>query len=317
MSLKILFVGDLHARATRPISRLDDDYVSTIMGKIAHVKRLSEDAECDIVIFAGDIVDRPDVPHSVVIRVIREFKKFKKPLYTICGNHDSYGYQGTTISSSALGVMFESGAIKRLDALEMKGVMIYGLHAHDKTVWTVPAGNGPKVLVAHKMLTNIAIPNAGCFLIDDIFKQTNADVILSGDIHTPHIVELGSKLFVNPGSLSRMSINDRDRAPQVAEVIVESDPDDTTVELHTIPGRPAEALFDLKNYSHRMASEAHSKEFVKSYAHVVISVKAETGKVGPALLEYLENNDLDAGFQDGIMSYYSKAENEVLGEIKD
>jgi uncharacterized protein YfcZ (UPF0381/DUF406 family) len=103
----------------------------------------------------------------------------------------------------------------------------------------------------------------------------------------------------------------------VAEVIIETDPDDTTVEMHTIPGRPAETLFDLKNYSHRMASEAHAKEFVKSYAHVVISVKAETGKIGPALAEFLENNDLDAGFQDNVMSYYNRAEGEVLGEIKD
>jgi hypothetical protein len=34
MSLKILFVGDIHLRATRPISRMDEDYAGTIINKI-------------------------------------------------------------------------------------------------------------------------------------------------------------------------------------------------------------------------------------------------------------------------------------------
>lgn len=317
MNLKICFVGDVHLRATRPVSRLDGDYLGTILDKINRIRILSEEANCDLVILAGDVVDRPDCPHSVVMKAIREFRKFKKPLYTIIGNHDVAGFNGSTLNTSALGTMLESGAIKRLDTLEINGVSIYALHAFDKTDWTVPESDGPRVLVAHKMLLPMAIPGADCILIDDVAKTTNADIILSGDIHTNHLVQSNGKLFVNPGSLSRMSINDRDRLPQVAIVTVADNPEDNDVEMHALTSKPSDMVFDLKNYSHRMISEAHTKDFVKSYAHVVISVKAETGKLGPALAEFMEKINLDDKSQECILSYYDRAEADVLKEIRD
>ena len=314
MSLKIFFATDIHLRAIKPISRKDDDFLSNIIQKIDQLREMSSAA--DMVILGGDIFDRPDASHGVVVKAINAFSKFKIPVHTIIGNHDVYGYQGQSMDKTAMGVLLESGVIKKFDSMFINNVAIYGLHAYDKTIWKVPESQSTKVLVAHKMLTNQPFPGESCHLIRDVANDTNADVILSGDIHYPHSVEVNGKLFINPGSLSRLSIADRDRQPQVAEISI-SDNGEVTHGLHQISTRPVETLFDLLNYSQRMASEMHAKDFVKTYARAVISVKAEAHKMAEVLEKFLSENGVETRLHSSVMEYYDRAEKEVLQEIKE
>jgi len=322
MAYKILFITDLHLRASKPVSRLDDDFAATLLAKIAQVRDMSEDA--DVVIMGGDIFDRPDAPHSVVIRAMREFKKFKIPVYTIVGNHDVYGYQGTTVGSTALGELFESGAVERLDFMEIpatkagKPVRIYGLHAFNDTKWAVPAAddNECRILIAHKMLTDKPIPNTECHLVSDVAKLTNAHLVLSGDIHYPHNTVVNGIPFINPGSLGRLSIVDRDRVPQAA-IITFDDYGNMELDIEPLKTRPSESLFNLKDYSNRMASEMHTKNFIKTYAQVVVSIKAEAHKIGDVLGNFLKENNIPGDVQITVNEYYNRAEKEILQEIKE
>ena len=318
MSLKILCVGDIHLRASAPVSRLDKDFLGTIIEKLEQIADMSD--RFDMVILLGDVFDRPDVVHSVVIRAMRVFSMFKTPVYSVVGNHDVPGYQGADLTKSALGVLFESGVVKKLDSMHINNVSIYGLHAYDKTLWTVPDSGSVKILVAHKMVTNNPFPDPdgrnSCHVIADVSKLTNADLILSGDIHYPHEVEIDNKLFLNPGSLARLSIADRDRHPQVAEITIE-DSGEINHNFLALNSKPAEMLFDLKNYSQRMAAEAHTKGFVKTYAQVVLSVKAEAHLLAPALERFLAANGVEAKLHTSVLEYYDRAEKEVLAEIKD
>jgi DNA repair protein SbcD/Mre11 len=312
---KIVFGTDLHLRATKPLSRLDDDFLETLLDKMDQVREYSKDA--DLVILGGDIFDRPDVPHSVVLKTIRTLSKFQVPLYTIVGNHDIFGYQGTTVDSTALGVLFESGCIKKLDVLGPKeGIDIYGLHAYDKTTWEVPPSSGVKILVAHKMLTNKSIPNANCIMIKDVAMSTNADIILSGDIHYPHIEEINGKIFINPGSLARLSITDRYRYPQVSIITIE-DSGEINHSTEPLNSRPAETLFDINAYSNRMASEAHTNQFVKTYVQMVVSVKAEAHRMEQSLEDLMEANNVPRNVRESVKKFYGRAEREILHEIKD
>jgi DNA repair exonuclease SbcCD nuclease subunit len=314
MSLRILFATDIHLRAIKPISRLDVDFLGTIIGKIDQVREMSENF--DIVVLGGDIFDRPDAAHSVVSRAINAFAKFKKPVYSIVGQHDIYGYQGQTLDRTAMGVLIESGVIKKLDSVFMNNVAIYGLHAYDTTVWEVPESVSTKVLVAHKLLTNNPFPGGVCHLISDVVTKTNANLILSGDIHYPHEVELNDRVFINSGSLSRLSITDRDRFPQVAEITIE-DTGEINYNLRVLDSRPAETVFDLLNYSNRLASEEHTATFMKTYAHAVISVKAEAHLLAPMLEKFLMENGVEARLHTMVDDYRDRAEKEVLEEMKD
>jgi len=314
MSLRILFVGDIHARAIKPISRLDENFLGTILGKIEQIQKMSKNF--DIVILAGDVFDRSDSVLSVVLQIMRAFASFSVPVYTVCGNHDCAGYQKNTLETSALGVLLESGVVKKLDSLFINNVAIYGLHAYDKTVWDVPEGVGTKVLVAHKLLTNNPFPGGDCYLINDVAGLTNANIILSGDVHFPHEVEMPGKLFINPGSLSRLTITDRDRFPQVSEITIE-DSGDITHNMRILDSRPSETVFDLQNYSDRLASELHTKNFVRTYAQAVISVKGEAHKIAEILEKFLTENGVEAQLHTSIMEYRNRAEKEILQEIKD
>jgi exonuclease SbcD len=320
MSLKLLFSTDLHLRASKPISRLDHNFFATQLAKIDEIRQIAEDEKVDLVILGGDIFDRPDVPHSVVIRAIRAFKKFKKtPVYSIVGNHDVYGYTSSTEDASAIGTLFESGAVRKLGVLAPAGgnTIIYPLHAYDDDQWTVPNGPGFKILVAHKMITNIPIPGADTLLIKNIDKETNADIILSGDIHTPHITRTeNNHWFVNPGSMTRMSIADRDRQPQVAVVSI-ADNLEIECEFRSLGIRPAETVFDLTSYSERMAQETHAKDFVKTYVQAIVSVKAEAGDVGNAIIAMLEANSFSDDVRWTIKAYLDRTHKEVLTETEE
>lgn len=332
MSLSIVFATDLHFRSSRPVSRLDRDYLGTLLAKLEDIRKLSE--RSDMVILGGDIFDRPDTPHSVVIRVNRVLTTFKVPVYSIIGNHDIYGYEGLTVDATALGSLFEMGKLRRLDTLSFPGkqgsgavaVNIYGMHAFDKEIWKVPDSPGVKVLVSHKMITGTPIPNCKVFTLEEIAEATNADLVLSGDIHTPHqkSIEVGGSengigrhvMMVNPGSMARQSIIDRDRVPQAAMIEIS---DSGQVSSHMLPltTRPPESVFDLKHYSERMASEAHTDEFVRTYVNAVVSVKAESGNVSDVLIGFLEKNGAGDKMRKAMMEYLARAEKEVLQETKE
>lgn len=316
MPTKLLFATDFHFRAMRPISRTDESFFDTQLKKLEEIAAIALIHKPDEVILGGDIFDRPDVPPSVVIKVMRALGLFKKPPKTVIGNHEIYGYEGKSVESSAMGILLENKSLVRLDYLQLKGATVYGIHAFDKASWVVPESDDKKIIVAHKMITNNPIPNTDCILVDTLARITNADVVLSGDIHYPHAVEVGSKLFINPGSVSRMSIADRDRMPQVVMVTIEDD-GDVEYEFIQLAALHGDKVFNIADYSAKLASEAHTKDFVKTYASVVFSVKAEAHKIADVLSTFMKDNNVPANMQEMVRGYYRNAETQVLHKTKE
>lgn len=314
MATKILFATDFHFRSMRPISRLDENFLDTQVAKLEYLASISKDM--NLAILGGDIFDRPDIGPGVIIKVMRALAKFKCRVVTVIGNHEVYGYEGQSIERSALGVLFEHGCIERLDYIDLPGVHIYGMHAFDKPTWTVPDATEKKIIVAHKMITNSPIPNVDCILVKDLALATNADIVLSGDIHYPHDVEIGSKLFINPGSMSRMSIADRDRMPQAVVLTIELD-GDVDYEFVPVPAKPGDKVFNITDYAAKQVSEAHTKDFVKTYASVVFSVKAESHKIADVLARFMKENNIPDNMQGMVNTYYKNAEQQVLKDSKE
>lgn len=316
MKTKIIFCTDPHLRASRPISRLDGNFLAVQLSKVDEIAQIAEAEKVDLVIWGGDIFDRPDVPHSVVVRTIRAFRKFRQPVYSVCGNHDCFGYNSSTEDAAAIGVLFESGAVKKLNVLTLPGVRVYGMHAYDDTRWVIPEGAGVGILVAHKMLTNIPIPGSDCLLIKNVDQETNADIVLSGDIHTPHMVRTARKgWYINPGSMTRMSIADRERQPQIAMVNINGS--EIECEFRSLGVSPAETVFDLTSYGQRMAQETHAKDFVKTYVQAIVSVKSEAGDIGNAIISMLEANAFGDDVRRQIKSYLDRTQKEVLTEMEE
>ena len=311
--IKLMFATDFHFRSMRPIARVDENFFEVQLAKLGHLAILSKGMNACLL--GGDIFDRPDVGPGVIIKVMRELAKFKCPVYTVIGNHEVYGYEGQSIERSALGVLFEHGCINRLDYLGFPGVHIYGVHAFDKPTWVVPEADEKKIIVAHKMITNNPIPNVDCIMVDALAKVTNADVILSGDIHYPHTVEIGEKLFINTGSVSRMSISDRARLPQA--IILTIDGNDVSHKYVKIPAKLGADVFNMADYSAKIEAETHTKDFVKAYASVVFSVKAEAHMIADVLAKFMKDNNVSGNMQGMVNTYYKNAEVQVLKNSKE
>jgi DNA repair exonuclease SbcCD nuclease subunit len=301
MAFKILYATDLHLRASRPVSRLDKDFLETQLGKLRQLADMAKTV--NITILGGDIFDRPDVPHSVLIRALGLLNEFKP--YSVIGNHDIFGYQGKSIDSSAIGVLIEAGAIKKLDWLNPQpGIQIHGIHAYDQIKSQFTKANGDKIIVvAHKMITDTSIPNAGCIMIDDFAKATNADLILSGDIHKPHARQSNGKVFINPGSMSRMSINDRDRIPAAVIITVN---DDLSFSYKRMPFIVSDSVFKM-----------NAKEFARNYAEAVQSVKTDSNRIAQSISEYLKACNSSDNIINIINKYYSESEKRLLGRSKE
>ena len=313
---KILFLTDFHLRALRPESRLDEDFLGIQLDKLEEAAQIAKG--CDITIFGGDIFDRPDAAPSVVIRTMRVLAKWPHIPFTVVGNHDIFGYNKESVESSVIGILLQHGVIHKLDyQINLGNAHIHGLHAYDKNNWVIPRNEtGVNIIVAHKMITDKVIPNANCISIAEVNNATNADVVLSGDIHFPHNVTIGDRLFLNPGSLSRMSIVDAKRQPQVVILTIDED-NRTLYELVSIPAKPGNQAFDVDNYAARLDADAHAKAFIRDYASQVQSVKADTHKMASVLGAFMRANNVDAPMRAMIEEYYRSAEITALKNTKE
>lgn len=316
--MKILFATDLHLKASRPGGRTDDDFFATQLAKIDRLREYTVSKKPDVVILGGDIFDRPDSPHSVVIGAMRAFAAFPQPVYTVVGNHDVWGYNNTTLTTSALGVLFEDGALKKLDKLRLPGVYIKGLHAYDETNWCIDDTSGNDevpILVAHKFLTTKPIPNDDFYLVSAVDNATNCGLILSGDIHQPHCVKTDvGRWFINPGSMTRMSVDDADRIPQAALITI--DGYNISVDHLRLTTQQGEDVFDKKAYAERLAGEAHTRQFVRTYVDEIVSAKSKVTNIGPSLLAYASSSS-NPRMERILVSALDRAEKAVLKESDD
>ena len=313
--IKILFATDLHLRSIKPVSRLDFDFLDVQLKKLKFIAGLSKDA--DVTILGGDIFDRPDVPHYVLLRAIQAMRGFKAPPYTVIGNHEVFGYQGKSVDSSVMGVFLEVGAVKKLDYLKIGCLHIYGVHAYDTLVTQVGKDEDEMaMIVAHKMITDTALPNLECIRVDLMAPVTNADIILSGDIHIPHEKVVDGKIFLNPGAMSRLSIADRDRMPGVYMITI-ADNMKISYEFIGIPAKPNDEVFDLKAHEDKLEATEHSKDFAKTYATAIISVKAEAHKIGESLQRFMKERKAPAKVQAVVTAYHTSAEANLLANVKE
>ena len=122
---KIMFVGDLHLNYQTPSSR-KDVYPQTMLEKVKAVAKLAEENEVDDVILLGDVFHQRYQPYSYMMKCFMAFKEFKKPPYSIIGNHDLIFERIESFDESPLNFLFMTGVVKHLTELEYGDVLVKG-----------------------------------------------------------------------------------------------------------------------------------------------------------------------------------------------
>jgi len=301
--MKIAFATDLHIKYSPPSSRLDKEtFLDSLIRKINFIIDYSNN-NADILIFGGDIFDKPDTVYSLTITILKELKKVQIPMYTIIGNHDIYGYQENSINKSSIGVLLESEVIQKLDTLEFNDLIIKGMHCYSNNIFNDAIPGKNNILICHKPITNLSIPNG--INIKKISNNCNYNMVLSGDIHIGHIEKENNILFLNPGAILRASIVEKDRTPQM--VII--DTKDNSYKFVEIPHQ--KNVFDEQN---QKIIDVISPNFMDIFVTNIYDIKKSSKTIEEILINYLQENNIDKKIIENIKYYLQTSAEEGLDD---
>lgn len=222
----VLFIGDPHQSSRTPGRRTDECFYKTVANKIRQAIRIAEERNL-VPVVLGDFFDRDDdTDAGMLVETMNALKTTGHTPWTLVGNHEKR--KTLLTNDTALAVVLESGLLKRfpdqgfgfcLKSIGMEGKEMttwFGGSAYDQPVpmditpWKT---NDEDVvwLTHHDWVFEGSYPNAmkpheirGCFLL------------VNGHIHgTKPIKRVGQTTYVNPGNITRMSVDLRHAAPRV------------------------------------------------------------------------------------------------------
>ncbi|MEN9405746.1 MAG: hypothetical protein RLZ12_30 [Bacillota bacterium] len=219
--MRFLYLTDTHIRGTSPRSRTDD-FPKALKKKLQQVSDLVKERQIDYVLHGGDIFDRPTMAPAVVRDFIAILRSFERPIYAICGNHDIYGHNPSTVNRTMLGLLEAMGLVHLLSTGEVvmlkrdgMTVQLSGQPFHyeldkrsrelDYQVKRRPNVNFV-IHMVHGMLVKDPLPEYVPHTMAHEVWHKDVDLLLSGHYHTGfNVLEKNGRYIINPGSLARVS----------------------------------------------------------------------------------------------------------------
>jgi exonuclease SbcD len=271
----ILTVGDVHLADRTPASR-KDDYKAETFNELRMIARLAAKENASAVLFTGDIFHEKSAKmnsHSLVREAISVFSSFPCPAYSIVGNHDISYNRMETLEKQPLGVLFESGALKKLTREQIGEIEVVGVDFDENTTYdtlrpkkTHP--DGKLLAVCHVYAEPVERDLFGepVFGYDKIAESGDVDVYVFGHYHHDQgIVKVGDKHFVNIGSLSRGSLNKEnlDRDVKIGKISLDKN-GAVVCEALKLPVKPASEIFDVEKKRQIEEKENEIEQFVAS-----------------------------------------------------
>lgn len=198
----VIFIGDMHLKATQPVSR-KDDFPIAILRKIEHVAANVNVNKFGTFILLGDVFDSPITSLPYLATVINTFKKIADKgitAYTIAGNHDLKNNRMDSLQSTALGILLSTGYLKLAPRELEIGNTIFRCYNYPEELDTKQTDKY-EVCVAHRYYD---FGLAWDSLHEDDVKRLNYDAMVLGHLHIPCDTEvIGNTILYRPGSLSR------------------------------------------------------------------------------------------------------------------
>jgi DNA repair exonuclease SbcCD nuclease subunit len=223
-----IVTADWHLREKLPRCRVDEDWLSFQESIIKFIIDKANKMSCDVCI-VGDIFDSSNIPSNVLSMFIKECSKIKNTVYLLAGNHDLQYHSMENIDRSSIGVLknisSEHNRIKY-------GMDFYGKWAdfNDEI-----KGKESGLLFIHRLVFNNSKsipPNVQAGTAQDMLDEfPKAKYIFLGDNHGSFIYEKKGRFVINPGSIYRGEVGQKDYKPSVYYV----DTDEGIIEQIFLP----------------------------------------------------------------------------------
>lgn len=209
------FVGDLHMDSSTPSSRIDD-YPTSVLLKVADIRKRCQENKVKALFFTGDIFHRMQVTDEMKNMLGTEFLKFKHlgiRVFSISGNHDYPRNNLDAFIKSPLSLLFNFGVLEQVCSNKRVVVNKKGLITPFGFLDELGPGN-PKakynIMLAHKFYEGgnlITSPRDN--LTKDVLLTLGYNCVVLGHDHVNYpIVNVDGVDIIRPGSVARGTIHD-------------------------------------------------------------------------------------------------------------
>ena len=210
--MKLLITADWHIRKTRPVCRIDEDWIDTQRKAVKQVFELAVKYKTDVCI-VGDLFHSNSDTDFECLQLIQNFavelKEYGLKVYILAGNHDLMYHSSLNISRSAVGILFRSENIFPLSEL---GENVSAPN-FDEDV------SDSEIVFRHVLVfpDKKSIPfNVEAKTAEDLLKETpSAKWIFTGDMHRNFHYERKGRHVINSGCLLRQASDFIDYEPCV------------------------------------------------------------------------------------------------------
>lgn len=279
--ISLVWRTDVHMADRGPSSR-KDDWTETVLGKLQQVYEIAKEVKASAVIDGGDFFDVKSPArntHDLVRRCIDHHMGYDIPTYVTPGNHDAVYGDYSFLPQQPLGVMYSSGAFKRLyDEHEVtftddsgQKVRVVGIPYHGKSYELskfneiVRGEEDVLICVAHVLASE---KGGTMFEAEDVIQYssligTAPDVYCFGHWHKDQgVTVVEGKTFINIGSLTRGSLSQDNVQRKPACAVISCVDGVVSVDVRRLKIKPPEEVFDVDARARQVRHQVEMDAFV-------------------------------------------------------
>jgi exonuclease SbcD len=200
--VSFVYTTDWHLKSLPPQSVEIDNFNNIVIDRISTI--LS--SKTDFILHGGDLFDTyvcDDV--SFLNQIIDLFRKFKKRIYIVPGNHDLVGYEPKSVRWASIGTLESAGLVKILNPglNVIDNVSFYVVYPTKNHTSDLYKGLKNCLVVTHNLISPKPFPYK-VTLISDLVDKIDQCIFLCGDLHFSFYEMYENCAFFNPGPLMKI-----------------------------------------------------------------------------------------------------------------
>lgn len=301
-STMVICVGDIHL-SDRPPASCNDGYVEDILDMLSYVARLEKATNADAVVWAGDVFHHKQpsrTSHATVLKLMVVAQQYQRPPLVVTGNHDIMSDRLDTLEKQPLGVLYESGVLKKLEGwhptLPICGIpwqqrwLSPGAIKEAFSTWRTRDKSHGKAYEKMETKNSLAVTHAPIYpptVADNVLFELlplpevseamgNVGYLYYGHIHEPHYkFEVDGVEYANMGSISRGSLHEYNLNRKIQVAIWTPEHGFVPVD---IPHKPASEIFKLAEAQEKKSEKLSLDSFLAEVGSATLDISS-TGSI--------------------------------------